>query len=102
VGIRYKNWQNEDGKKQTFKEWMEADNHRQKEQYIFDISRFNDNVIITVYDTVKQKRLILDGQHRASAITIACEKGVSMPEVKVLECYGSAVSVIFPCDVYQL
>ena len=42
-----------------------------------------------------KKGLILDGQHRASAITIVCEKGVSMPEVRVLECYGSAVSVIF-------
>jgi hypothetical protein len=97
-----KNWLDEDGKKQTFNEWMEIDNHRRKEEYIFDSSRFNDNVIITLYDTVKQKRLILDGQHRASAITIAYEKGVSMPEVRVLECYGSAVSVIFSCDVYQL
>jgi hypothetical protein len=97
-----KNWQNEDGRKQTFKEWMEADNHRKKEKYIFDSSRFEDNVIITAYDTVKQKRLVLDGQHRASAITIACEKGVSMPEVRVFECYGNAVSMIFPCDVYQL
>jgi hypothetical protein len=68
----------------------------------FHIDRFVDNTIITVFDSKKKKRLIIDGQHRASAITIACEKKDKIPKVRVLECYGKSVNLIFPCDVYQL
>jgi hypothetical protein len=81
---------------------MITDNHRKKSNYVLDMKRFADNTIITVFDNRKEKRLIIDGQHRASAITIICEKKDKIPKVRVLECYGNFVNLIFPCDVYQL
>ena len=97
-----KNWEDKDGQKQPFKKWMITDKHREKDNYVFNVDRFVDNTIITVFDSKKKKRLIIDGQHRASAITIACEKKDKIPKVRVLECYGKLVNLIFPCDVYQL
>jgi hypothetical protein len=69
---------------------------------VFDIDRFVDNTIITIFNSKKKKRLIIDGQHRASAITITCEKKDKIPKVRVMECYGKSVNLIFPCDIYQL
>jgi hypothetical protein len=66
--------------------------------YIF----YNDNVIVTVFDTAKKKRLIVDGWHRAAALTMACEDGINIPEVRIIECAGNQVNVIFPCDIHQL
>ena len=71
--------------------------------YTFEREKFLlDNVIITIFDTTKQKRLIVDGVHRASALTIVSKKGLSIPDVKVVECYGDRIDVLFPCDSRQL
>lgn len=60
------------------------------------------NIILTVFDDRRSKRLIIDGLHRAAALTMACEEEVSISDVKILECYGEHVEIIFPLDVHQL
>jgi hypothetical protein len=72
-------------------------------QFTFDDKRFFNNVICTVFDTIKQKALIVDGLHRARALTMACDAGrATIPTVTVMECFGPRVDIIFPCDVHQL
>lgn len=71
--------------------------------FIFDEAKFSNNVICTVFDTMKQRALIVDGLHRARALTMSCEEGRTIiPMVTILECFGPRVDVIFPCDVHQL
>ena len=97
-----KSWMDVNGKKQKFLDWMATAKVRYDIKYAFQTARFSDNVIITVFDATKQKRLIVDGMNRAAALTICCETGISIPDVKVLECYGSKIDVLFPCDAHQL
>jgi hypothetical protein len=85
-----------------FLDWMATANVRYDSKYTFERERFSDNVIITIFDTNKQKRLIVDGMYRAAALTICSETGVSIPDVKVLECYGDRIDVLFPRDAHQL
>jgi len=71
--------------------------------FMFDEQRFSDRIFCTIFDTRKQKRLIVDGLHRAKALTAACDEGrVSIPRVTIVECLGDRVDVIFLCDVHQL
>jgi hypothetical protein len=52
---------------------------RKSDHYFnFDENRFVDPVFCTVFDTQKQRRLIVDGLHMANALTIACDKGYSI------------------------
>lgn len=102
------------GRKDTFLNWMVKEDARNKANnpyqdttkkchfFKFDPTKFTNNVIITVRDTNKERTLIVDGLHRAAALTIAAEEGIPFPEVRVCECYGSKVDVIYPCDVHQL
>lgn len=97
-------WRAINGRKLTFREWMTSpeavyDSH----QFTFDDTRFSNNVICTVFDTIKQKNLIVDGLHRARALTLACDGGrTAIPTVTVIECFGQRVDIMFPCDVHQL
>ena len=59
-------------------------------------------VIITVFDTKKDKRLLIDGLHRAAALTMVCEENISIPKIVIYECYGKRVDIIFPCDIHKL
>ncbi|HJT46890.1 MAG TPA: hypothetical protein VJ729_01820 [Nitrososphaeraceae archaeon] len=97
-----KNWNDIDGKKLSFLDWMSTSKVRNDSKYIFEKERFSDNIIITIFDTTKQKRLIVDGINRAAALTIASETGVDIPSIKVLECHGDRIDVLFPCDIHQL
>ena len=63
-----KNWTNVEGKKQPFLDWMSTEKVRYDSNYVFERERFLDNAIITIFDTTKQKRLIVDGIHRADRI----------------------------------
>jgi hypothetical protein len=85
-------------------EWMLKESVRKSDHYFkFDENRFVDPVFCTVFDTQKQRRLIVDGLHRANALTIACDEGYSnIPQVTIAECFGDKVDVIFPCDIHQL
>jgi hypothetical protein len=67
-----------------------------------DVKFRENNIILTVFDESKSKRLIIDGLHRAAAFTMACEDNVSISGVKVMECYGENVDIIFPLDIHQL
>jgi hypothetical protein len=57
---------------------------------------------VTAYDTKKDKRLIIDGIHRAAILTSETEKQCSMPSARIYECYGDNVDKIFPCDFSHL
>jgi hypothetical protein len=57
---------------------------------------------MTVYDEKKSKRLIIDGLHRAAALTMAYEDNTPISDVKIVECYGEHVDIIFPLDIHQL
>jgi hypothetical protein len=60
-------------------------------------------VLYVVFDTRKQKRLMIDDLHRPKAFTVACDEGrVTVLRVTIVECFGNKVDVIFPCDVHQL
>jgi hypothetical protein len=62
----------------------------------------NDSDFMTAYDTKKDKRLIIDGIHRAAILTSETEKQCSMPSARIYECYGDNVDKIFPCDFSHL
>ena len=103
-------WKAVNGKKQSIEEWLKEEietssiqHDPNKKTYLFklDKSKF-DSTIITVYDTCKMKRLIIDGLHRAAAFTMACKDSVPIPSVTVVECSGKELNVIFPCDIHQL
>ena len=107
-------WTNKNGKKKSFLNWMKDNNVREKTNnpviqtnerhnfFKFDINKFDNEVIITVFDTKKDKRLLIDGLHRAAALTMVCEENISIPTIVIYECYGEQVDVIFPCDIHQL
>lgn len=61
-----------------------------------------DNIIImTAYHTLLNKRLIIDGCHRAVALDtlhIKTEDELWMPKIEIWECYGSQLHAIFPMD----
>jgi hypothetical protein len=63
---------------------------------------FENDIIVTAYDTKKDKRLIIDGIHRAAILTPETEKQCSMPSARIYECYGDNVDKIFPCDFSHL
>jgi hypothetical protein len=113
---RKEGWRAADGEKEPFKDCMYTEDIRKKAvDDKYDPARRNyfrynleeaskDNIIITVYDELKQKRLIVDGLHRAAALTRACEDNIrrTITNVKIFECYGSHVNIIFSCDIHQL
>jgi hypothetical protein len=88
----------------AFNKWMLTKNIRNEPNYKkLDEKIFRENnTLVTVFDTTKGKRLIVDGMNRAAALTMACEDGSNIPQVRIMECAGSQVNVIFPCNVHQL
>lgn len=63
---------------------------------------FGDGVIVTAYDTMKRKRLILDGIHRAAIMTNESKSRTRLPRATVIECYGNKVNQLFPFDTIHL
>lgn len=92
------------GQKQSFRQWMTAKEVTNDQSYfMFDEQRFSDRIFCTVFNTIKQKRLIADGLHRARSLSAACDEGSrSPPRVTIVECLGEGLDVIFPCNVHQL
>jgi hypothetical protein len=97
-------WRAINGVKLSFREWMaspeivKVPNHS-----IFEEHRFNDPIFCTVLDARRDKRLIVDGLHRACALTVACDRGrATIPRLTIVECFGDRVNMIFPCDTHQL
>jgi hypothetical protein len=63
-----KDWEDVDSKKQSFAEWFNSQKAKQNEYSDLDSKKFLDNIIITTFDTIKNKRLIVDGMHRSYAL----------------------------------
>jgi hypothetical protein len=104
INCENEGWMAINGQKQSFRQWMTAESVINDPSYFkFDGQRFSDRIFCTVFDTRKQKRLIVDGLHRAKALTEGCDEGrISIPIVTIVECLGDRVDVIFPCDIHQL
>ena len=95
-----KTWKDVDGKKMPLREW--AKEKRNDHEFTRNRS-FDNDIIITAYDTDKRKRLIIDGIRRASILTNECEnKDAEFSPMKIWECYGKQLMTIFPCDIIQL
>lgn len=58
--------------------------------------------ITSAYHTKIKQRLIVDGVHRAIALQRRINSHETIPEVRVLECYGKHVDKSFPCDFANL
>lgn len=55
-------------------------------------------LLVSAYHPPTGTRLILDGCHRAVAVQNRSSRGLPIPEVRVLECFGVRVSEIFKTD----
>jgi hypothetical protein len=97
-------WRAIKGVKLSFREWLASPDIVEDPNYsIFEEQRFNDPILCTVFDTQREKRLVVDGLHRACALTVDCDRGrVTMPRLTIVECFGVRMDIIFPCDIHQL
>ena len=96
--VRYKNgkqWQHEDAENYTLKEFA---SEKQNDPEFARKGEFTHKIIISAYDTQRDKRVIIDGVHRATILTNECEKRLRIPNATIYECYGGTVDRIFPCD----
>jgi hypothetical protein len=59
-------------------------------------------LIMTAYDSIINKRLVVDGCKRAVALETATNRNRTIPRVRVLECFGAQVHCIFWCDFLNL
>jgi hypothetical protein len=88
--------------KQRFLEWMSTTT-KDRSYFEFDQIKFVDPVFCTVFDTKRNKRLIVDGLHRANALTLFCNEGKEdFKVVSIVECFGDRVDIVYPCDIHQL
>jgi hypothetical protein len=49
----------------------------------------------SVYHTVLDKRLVVDGVHRSIGVQLKISKGEDLPEARLIECYGTNVVEMF-------
>ena len=67
-----KSWKDSDGEKMNLKEWSE--HNRNNSEFCRTGSKpFTKDVVFTIYDSIRCKRLIIDGTHRATILTNECE-----------------------------
>jgi hypothetical protein len=59
------------------------------------------DVLISAFDTIKKKRVIVDGIHRAAVMSSEYSKDSDFTDRKVYEWYGPNVKEIFPYDFMQ-
>ena len=65
----------------------------------FEPEDFGDNVLVTACDTKKNRRIILDGTHRAVILTNESNMKLLFPSASIIECYGDEVDRLFPFDL---
>jgi hypothetical protein len=58
--------------------------------------------ILSAYHSSLGLRLLVDGCHRAVALQSEVNKGKNIPPVTVIECYGTQMERVFPCDFDSL
>jgi len=63
-----------------------------------ELGSLPDEPLVTVFHPVVNVRLIVDGCHRSVAIQSAVNKNQLIPKIRIIECYGTQVHAIFPCD----
>jgi hypothetical protein len=98
-----KMWMDTRAKKMTVLEVL--DKWEGRGFFPFENSKLVDRLFFTVYDTSREKKLILDGLHRALSITQAIKEyklTTFFPALTILEAYGPRVDMIFPADLHQL
>jgi hypothetical protein len=99
-----KSWRDAEGEKMNLKDWSQ--NKRNEAKFNRSGNEpFSKDIIFTAYDSNKQKRLIIDGTHRATILTNDCwdkKENIQIQPMHIWECYGSLVLAIFPCDIIQL
>jgi len=96
--VRYKNgkfWQDEDAENYALTEFAVE---KENDPEFIRNGEFNRHIIITGYDTQRDKRLIIDGIDRSTILTNERRKRHRVPTATIYECYGSTVDRIFPCD----
>jgi hypothetical protein len=59
------------------------------------------NILISAFDTIRKKRVIVDGTHRASVMSSEYSNNSDFPDRRILEWYGPNVKEIFPYDFMQ-
>lgn len=59
------------------------------------------NFLVTTYGSTK-KRLLIDGLHRADALTMAGQDQKIILEVNIVECLGDRIDLVFLLDIHQL
>jgi hypothetical protein len=65
-------------KKELFQNWIVTQNTREDTEFFrFDPNNLTDDVFITTFDVNKQKRLIVNGLYRATALTTPLKKGLT-------------------------
>lgn len=67
-----------------------------------DLKKGQKMLIMTAYHSLIDRRIIVDGCKRAVALETAVNRGGNIPEVTVLESYGTQIHSIFPCDFNNL
>lgn len=87
------NWDRPEARHYTLQDWVSM--HGNNPSF-----RRSGNIIISVYDSVKEKRVIVDGIHRGALLS-SWNSGQDnqFSENSVYEWYGPFVNVIFPCDL---
>ena len=58
--------------------------------------------ILSAYHTLLDKRIIVDACHRSVALQSEVDRERPIPKVRIIECYGSQIHSIFPCDFCNL
>jgi hypothetical protein len=58
--------------------------------------------LTSVYHTTLDKRLLVDGVHRAIGLQLRINKNEQIPEVRLMECYGINVAQMFEADFGHL
>jgi len=62
----------------------------------------NEINLTSVYHPTLDKRLIVDGVHRAIGLQLKINKNEQIPEVRLMECYGTNVAQMFEADFGHL
>jgi hypothetical protein len=61
-----------------------------------------DITLTSVYHSVLGKRLLVDGVHHAIGLQLMVNRNKQVPEVRLMECYGTNVAEMFKADFVHL
>lgn len=102
---KYKNgksWEDSTAYNFTLKEYTLQSDLEVKNKAKETLNKSRQLQITSAYQSAIKKRLIVDGVHRAVALQLKVYKHENIPEIRLLECYGTDVSKSFPYDFGHL